>query len=1084
MSSSDDLSRLSHPEPPKTGGESDELPRERRGPLAFMANNSVAANLLMLVLIVGGLLLLPSIKQEVFPEFELDLVLVNIPYPGASPAEVEQGVILAAEEAIRDVDGIKEVRSTAAEGTAVIAVELLVGTDSQRALNDIKSAIDRVTSFPQDIERPVVSLATNRREVVSLVVYGDKSERELRAEAERIRDDLLDNEQISVVELAGVRPLEISIEVPRENLRRYKLTLDTIANLVRAASVELPGGGVKTRSGEILVRTAERRDFGSEFADIVVLSRPDGSEIKLGDIAEIDDGFRDTDQAAFFNGQPAAMVQVFRVGDQTPLELSRITLDYVEQHRGSMPKGVGLSVWRDQSEIYRDRLELLMNNAYIGLALVMFVLGLFLEIHLAFWVTMGIPISFIGSLLILPFFDASINMISLFAFIVTLGLVVDDAIVVGEAVYLRRTRGMNALLAAIRGVREVAIPVVFAVVTTMMAFAPMLFVTGIAGKFFRLIPIVVIAVLLISLVESLLVLPAHLAHSRGSQHGVLGFINRQQQRFSRKVEWFVEHVYVPFIARAVKNRYLTFAACLAVLIAALGLIRGGRVKFSFFPKVESDRVSASVRMPFGTPVAQTSKVARRLVVAAERVLDRLGGTQKVSRGIFAEVGSSDSGGRGPRSASLGGGGAHLAQTSVTLVPLDQRNFTSAQFTRAWREEVGEIAGVEALTFQFATGPGAGSPIDIELSHTDIHVLEVAAAELSARLREYTGVYQIDSGFSEGKEQLDLKLKPGARALGITEVELGRQLRGAFYGAEAARQQRGRDEVRAYVRLPDRERRSEHDIEDYLIFTPDGGEVPLRQAAQVKRGRSYTEIKRTDGRRVVNVTADVDDAVANANEIVADVEQRILPDILAAYPRLSYSLAGEQRSQAETLGSLRQGFLLALIGIFALLAVAFRSYVQPLIIMLVIPFGLVGAILGHVLMGYSLSLMSMMGIVALSGVVVNDSLILIVAVNEYRREGDEAFAALIKGGARRFRPILLTSLTTFFGLMPMILETSVQARFLIPMAISLGFGVLFATVITLLLVPATYQIVEDLKRVMGSVVNFVRGEAATSASPGQ
>ena len=1049
-----------------------------------MAGNSVAANLIMLLLVIGGLLFLwtNQIKEEVFPEFELDLVVVTVAYPGASPEEVEKGVVLAVEEAVRQVDGIKEVRATAAEGQALIFVELLLGVDRNKALADVKSAVDRIQSFPQDIEEPVVSLAENRKEVVSLVVYGDYAEKPLRALAEKIRDELLDDPGITVVEMAGERPLEISIEVPREQLRRYNLTLERVAQRVRAASVELPGGGVKTRGGEILVRTAERRDFGAEFGNIAILSNSDGSIVRLKDIAVIDDGFRDTDQAAYFNGQRAMMVKVYRVGDETPISVSQAVQKYLENNQHKMPQGVELATWSDQSEIYAQRIDLLMRNAYLGLVLVMLILGLFLELGLAFWVTLGIPISFAGSLLVLPPTDASINMISLFAFIVTLGMVVDDAIVVGEAIHTRRARGIPWHRAAVEGAREVAAPVIFAITTTLIAFAPMLFVPGPAGKFFRLLPIVVIAVLIVSLIESLLVLPAHLSHrslflrflrflllfpiwafSRKAASRCSDLVVHYQQRFSRFVEWFAEGIYGRQLRWAIEYRYLTIAIGVAIFITSLGLVAGGRLKFTFLPKVEGDVIVTDIRMPFGTPVESTEQVAERLEQSARKVFADYGGMQ-YSRGIFAQVGARGAleGGAGPPASAIGG--AHIGEVAVYLVPLDDRSFTATEFTERWRKEVGEIPGVEALKYKSTIGPSAGAPIDIELSHRDIGVLEAAAKQVGDALGDYPGVYNIDNGFSVGKEQLDFRLKPEAVALGLTEVELARQVRSAFFGSEVLRQQRHRDELLVYVRLPDAERTSEHDIESLLVRTPAGGEIPLNEAVEIQRGRAYTEIKRRDARRVVNVTAEVDGVTANANEVVQNVEQTVLPGVLAQHNGLAYSLSGEQKEQRQTMNALRVGFIFALIGILGLLAVAFKSWIQPLIVMSAIPFGIVGAIWGHVLMGYDLSLMSMFGIVALAGVVVNDSLILIAAINDFRREGMTPFQAVMAGGRRRFRPIILTSLTTFFGLSPMILETSVQARFLIPMAISLGFGVLVATAILLLVVPAFYFVVEDAKHV--------------------
>ena len=1040
----------------------------RKGPLAWMAQNSVAANLVMLIFLVGGLLMISRVKQEVFPEFDLDQVVIQVPYPGASPAEVEQGVILAVEEAVRGIDDVKEVRSTATEGMGVVTVELILGANADRALADIKSAVDRVTSFPEDIERPVVSLALMRRQVISLVIYGDKSEAELRRLADRTRDELLDLPEITSVELDGVRPLEISVEVPQAELRRYGLTLDGIASTIRAASVEMPGGGVKTRSGEVLLRTAERRDRGSEFEEIVLLSRPDGTQVRVGDVAEVHDAFREVDQEAFFDGKRAVMVNVYRMGDETPIGIAEAVKRYVEDNRDRFPTGVEIAPWNDSSEIFADRIDLLMRNAMLGLILVLLTLGLFLEIRLAFWVTLGIPVSFLGSMLFLPATGVSINMISLFAFIVTLGMVVDDAIVVGEAVYKRRQDGESPLDAAIGGVREVAMPVVFSILTTCIAFTPLMFVPGARGKFFVVIPIVVIIVLLISLLESLFVLPAHLAGTKAAKEtGIGGFLHHQQQKVSRLLEWLIERAYRPALHFALRWRYLTIALGLATLLGTLGMWVGGRIQFTFMPKIESDIVNASLEMPFGTAVEDTRLAEEHLLSTLREAIADVGGEADV-RGIFSAIGSSGGGSWGGASQT----GSHLARVTVQLVPAGERNFGAADLVQNWRERAGDIAGAEALRFDYSTGSGGGQPIDIELSHPDMETLETASTRLAGAIAGYSGVRDVDDGFTAGKQQLDLTLRPEARSLGVTESDLARQIRGAFYGAEAVRQQRGRDEVRVFVRRPREERTSLHDVERMIIQTPQGGELPLGQAADVERGHAYTQIKRTDGRRVINVTADIVPGEANANEVVASVIRSAIPDLQADYPRLQWAMGGEQKSQAETMGALGRNFGMALIAMLAMLAIAFRSYVQPLIVMAAIPFGIVGAVLGHLMMGYDLSLLSMMGIVALSGVVVNSSLILIVAINEYRASGLPLMEGLLAGGTRRFRPILLTSLTTFLGLAPMIAETSMQARFLIPMALSLGFGVLFATFITLFIVPAGYAVVEDAKRGLRGAKAFV------------
>jgi len=1044
----------------------------RKGPLAWVAQNPVLANLVMIVVIVGGLIMLSRVKQEVFPEFDLDIVTVSVAYPGASPAEVEQAVILAIEEQVRGLDGVKEVSSTASEGVGVVSVEMLLGTNRDRMLSDVKSAVDRITTFPDDVERPVVSLVAFEREVLSLAIYGDESERTLRNLAERVRDDLLQSEHITTVDLAAVRPPEISIEVPREQMRRYDLTLGAVANAVRAASIEMPGGGVKTSSGEVLLRTTERRDRGKEFEQITVRAQPDGTHLRVRDIGTVIDGFRETDQEASFNGKRAVMVQVFRVGDQTPTKVSDTVEEYVEELRPSLPAGVGVAKLNDRSEILEQRMDLLLRNAFIGLGLVMLILGLFLEIRLAFWVTLGIPISFVGAIFLMPPMDVSINMISLFAFIVTLGIVVDDAIVVGEAIFKRRRDGLPFVEAAIAGLRDVWGPVTFAVLTTVLAFMPLFFVPGIMGKFFWPIPAIVVAVLLVSLVECFIVLPAHLAFSPPSTgKGVLGFIEKQQQKVSRLLEWLIDKTYVPTLRLNLRWRYVSFAIALAMLAVTIGIIRGGRVDFTFMPRIESDKVVARLEMPFGTPVERTKEVHDHLLAAARQVLAEHGGEEALSRGIFAEVGSSGSTRMGPMSGGTSAG--HIAEIAVFMVPSDERDLKAAEMARLWRKRVGEVVGAEVLTFKFTTGPSSNPPINFELRHPDLEVLDKAGRKLASSLDGYNGVKDIDDGFTWGKQQIDFQLTEEGRSLGITERDLASQVRHAFFGAEASRQQRGRDELRAYVRLPEEQRRSLHNVEELLLRIPSGGEVPLAVAAKVERGRAYTSIGRKEARRIINVTADVE-GDTNAQEVVEDLKKNVLPGLMSEYPGLTYELAGRQRDRQESMQYLAVGFLIALAAMYALMAIPFRSYKQPAIIMTAIPFGMIGALGGHMLLGYDLSLMSMMGVVALSGVVVNDSIVLISAINDFRASGMSMTESVVAGGTRRFRPILLTTLTTFFGLAPMILETSVQAKFLIPMALSMGFGVLFATLITLQLVPTVYMILEDLQAVKNKVTHAIAG----------
>ena len=1053
------------------------------GPIAWMARNPVAANLLMAVLVVGGLVVGSNVKQEVFPEFTLEWVSVRMAYPGASPEEVEEGIVLAVEEAVRGLDGVKKVIGSAREGMGSVWIELLLTADQDRVVADVKNAVDRIQSFPEDAERPVVAALTNRREVISVAIYGDIDEGVLKELAERFRDNVLTDKDITLAEVTGVRPTEISVEVPQSQLRTHGLTLDGIARAVSRTSVQIPAGSLKTAAGEVLLRTDEKRRTGRDFGEVSVVAGPNGSDITLADIARVEDGFSDVDQFSTFDGQPSAMVKVYRVGDQTPLAVAATVRERLATFESRLPAGVSIAVTQDWSEIYRDRMDLLLDNAAIGFALVLLILGLFLELKLAMWVTLGIPISFAGAIMLMPSMGVSVNMISLFAFIVTLGLVVDDAIVVGENVFEHRMRGLSWMDAAIEGAREVSIPVVFAILTTVAAFSPLFLVPGFAGKLFGVIPSIVVAVLLISLVESLFVLPAHLAHrAEGERRGLLrigGFfvgalllplrpafwlLDGARKVCSGSLAWWIANPYKVILAASLRWRYATLSVGLLSLLLCAGFIGGGHIDFAFMPKLESDVVIGKAVLPFGSSAARTALVQERMIAAAKATFEELGGEERYGRGIYSQLGTGIAGG-GPVQMVSDEPGGHLTTVQVRLVEGGLRDFSASDFADRWRQAFGTSAGIDVLTFSGRMIGGAGAAIDVQLRHRDRRVLERAADEVAGQLASFAGVIDIDNGFAAGKPQLDLRLKPEARALGLSAVDLGRQTRASFFGSEAIRQMRGRDEVRTYVRLPREDRTSEHAIEELLVRTPAGIEVPLGLAAEVVRGRAATTITRTDGSRSVSVTADVA-AGTNAGKVLAELTKTFLPALVERHAGLSYSFEGEQAAQADAMKSLGSGFAVALIVIFGLLAVPFRSYIQPLVVMAAIPFGILGAVLGHVLMGYELSVISMMGIVALSGVVVNDSLVLVVAANRFREDGHRPLQAIVLASMRRFRPILLTSLTTFFGLLPMIFETSVQARFLIPMAISLGYGVLFVTFIVLGMVPSLYLIVEDVRRLVG------------------
>lgn len=1085
-----------------------------RGVIPWMTKNQIAANLLMALLLIGGAIMATNIKQEVFPEFTLNYIAITVAYPGASPAEAEE-IVTSVEQAVAGIEGVEEITASASEGVASVVVQLFDDVDPNRALSDVKNAVDRITTMPVDAEQPQVSLIPNKREVISLVFYGDVGEKNLRVLAERARNALKAMPKVTEVELSATRPQEIHLDVPQETLRKYGMTLSDVAAAVRMQATELPAGGIKTDSGEVLLRTREKPTVGAEFSDLTVRATPSGAAVTVGDLGAVRDGFAETDSSATFNGKPAIMLKVYRSADQTPVEVADAVKTYVLQLQADLPAGVGVATWMDQSEWYRDRLDLMTRNMVVGFLLVLIILGLFLETRLAFWVTLGIPISFLGSLLFLPTLDVSINMISMFAFIVTLGIVVDDAIVVGENIYEKRRSGHGYLAAAVAGAREVAKPVAFSVLTSIAAFTPMLMVPGISGKLFGVIPAIVITVLVMSLIESFFILPAHLSHGPSKRPlwrtmlywalplSVIGLIvgaasplgalpglggglalavalplafivldtvfSTLRVFADRALYFFVHRMYRPVLQVVMAHRYLTLAASLAITLVACGQVAGGRMKFTFMPNVESDIVFVQVNLPFGAPVAETEAVRERLVDAARTVLDRNGGEERYSRGIFAQVGAGMPS-TGPVAIGGGGAGGHVATVQVYLVGSDARAFTAPEFVRDWRAEVGEITGVETIQFKDSLGgPSAGMPIDVRLSHTDIDVLERAAADLADTLGTYAGVKDIDPGFKRGKPQVEFTVTPYGEAAGLSEAEVGRQVRSAFFGAEAKRQQRGLDEMKVMVRLPPSERRSEHDLEELVLRTPQG-EVPLRLVVDTTRGYAYTSIRRTDEQRTLNITADIDSSVTNANDVFAALlggPQAPLIALTKKYSGLSFGFSGERKEQMRTMEALLFGFGFALLLIYALIAIPFRSYLQPVVIMFAIIPSVGAAIFGHLLMGYDLSMISTMGMIALAGVVINDSLVMVDTANRYRLEENmSAWEAIRNAGLRRFRPIMLTSLTTFGGLAPMIMETSVQARFLIPMAISLGFGILITLPFIHITVPAVYLIVEDIKRVFG------------------
>jgi multidrug efflux pump subunit AcrB len=1033
--------------------------------VAWFAENHVAANLLMIFLLLAGAYTALNMKIEVFPETELDIITISTEYSGASPAEVEEAILRRIEERVAGLAGIDRIDSNARESFGTVTIEVMKDWDVKKLLDEVKSEVDRITTLPDEAEKPEVRSLTRRSRVINVAVFGDARESTIKHLAEKIKDDITNLPGITLAEVQGVRKREVAIEISEETLRRYGLTLGQVAEVVRKGSLDLPAGRIKTSGGEILIRTKGRRYHADDYRDVAVITYADGRKVTLGQIAGLKDSFEDIDLQARFQGKPAAMIQVYRVADQNALTVAKTITQYLDEIRPGLPAGIDVAFYSDRSEILKSRLNLLSKNLAIGLVLVSILLGLFMNLRLAFWVTLGIPISFAAALMVLPQVDVSINMISLFAFIMVLGIVVDDAIIIGENIYRKQEEGLGSLKAAVEGALEVGRPVIFSVLTTMVAFWPLMMAAGTMGKIMRNIPIVVILVLAGSLVESLFILPAHLERSaKKAAQRKAGPL--KEKRFARGLKWVINGPYIWIVNFCVNWRYATVTVAFVFLLLSFGVWQAGWIKFVFFPRVEGNTMRSYVTMPVGTPVERTEEVIRRIEQAALEVIEEADNQRAQDAPSLMEYNLLLIGAHSGRGASRGSGG-HLAQIWVNLINSEDRQVSTAALTRRWRKKVGNISDVESITFRSEIH-GAGNPVEIHLSLDDDDQLVAAANDLKLELQRYPGVFDISDSFLPGKKEMQLKLKPAARSLGLTLDDLARQVRHAFYGAEALRLQRGKDELKVMVRYPESERKSLGFVEDMRIRTPAGVEVPFSQVAQVKIEQGYATIERAQRLRVIKITADVEAAVTNANEVRLSLNNNFLPGLQNLYPGLRYTIEGEGKEQQESLGDVFKGFAIALFGIYALLAIPFRSFSQPIIVMSAIPFGFVGALIGHLIMGFDISLLSLFGMVGLAGVVVNDSLVLVYTANSMRRQGDNAHDAVTKAGCLRFRPILLTSLTTFAGLTPMLLERSVQAQFLIPMAISLGFGVLFGTFVTLLLIPCGFMILNDIQNFVGGI----------------
>ncbi len=1033
---------------------------QERGLIAWWANNTVAANLLMLLIIITGIFMVFQVRKQMFPEIELNNISIQVPFPGAAPQEVEQGVLILIEDALEDVNGVERIVSTASEGGGSVSVEVESGYDTQVVMDEVKMLIDAIPNFPQQIESPNIYRIRPQRQVLWISVYGDMTERNQKELAKSIRDDLKSIGGVTKVEVVGARDYEISVEISEQDLQRYNLTFQQVVNAVRGTSIDVAGGSIRTPNGDILLRANNQAYFGDEYERIVLINRPDGTRLTLGDIATVKDEFIERRRFTRFDDKPATFVRVDSVGDQNDLAVAEVVKNYIDRRSKELPPEVKVAYWGDSSYYLQGRLDLMTDNMVTGGLLVFLMLSLFLQLRLAFWVMMGIPICFLGTIALmpLPMFDISINMISLFGFILVLGIVVDDAIVIGESAYSEIEKHGKSTDNVVRGAKKVAIPATFGVLTTMVAFIPMLMVDGGMGAIWESIAWVVILCLAFSLVESKLILPAHIAAMKFSKSNTTkqNAFQRTRNKISSSLQVFVTRYYRPFLKKCLHYRYTTFATFIAMFIVMIGLISGGVVRWVFFPNIPSDFIQTSLEMQPGSSEEATIRALEELTASLMQVDEEV--KQEQGEGVV-------------RHTNTWLNGTTNGMVMSELAKGEDRNIDGFAIINRWREATPEIAGVKSINFQGSIGGGGGSDVEFQLAGDDLDQLAAAAKEIKEVLGEFDGVFDIEDTFGDGNEEIILELKPLATAMGITLSELANQVRYAFYGAEAQRIQRGDEEVRVMVRYPLEERQSVGNLEDMKLRTANGDLIPFTELAEIRFAEGYNTIRRINRERSVNVRARVDKDRVEPFEVVRQVRQDHIQAILDKYPSVSFKLEGASQDEAEATSSLAIGFVLALFAIYALMAIPLKSYSQPLIIMSVIPFGMIGAVIGHWMIGMPISILSLFGIIALAGVVVNDSLVMVDYVNQARKSGVKLRTAVQDAGSARFRAIILTSLTTFFGLLPIVLEKSLQAKMVIPMAISLAFGILFATVITLLLIPCLYLILEDTKRGMKTMLSW-------------
>ena len=1030
--------------------------------LTAFVRNTVFANILLILLFFAGGTATLSMIRENFPEFSIDMILISVTYPGADPEEVEEGVSRKIEEAIEDVEGIKLYTTKSHENIGTTLIEVKEDYDVNDVLDKVRTEINAISNFPADAEKPVIKELILKNPVLLLYVSGNMSEKRIKEWSENIKDELQLLPEVSQIAIFGARDYEIGIEISEARLREYGIGFSEVTNAIRRSNLNLAGGTIRTKGEEIRLRTMGRKYTGDELASIVVMSTPQGEVITLGRIASIHDDFQEDPISAIINGEQSLLIIVQKTKEEDALKISNAVRKFVAQKHEQLPHGANLNILYDNTSMLRSRIDLLTRNGIIGLIVVFLLLWLFLNARLSFWAGMGIPISIAGALAILWAIGGTINMISLFGLIMVLGIIVDDAIVVGESIFVHRKGGKPPLQAAVDGVSEVGMPVVAAVLTTIIAFIPLFYVGGIMGKFISILPVVVIASLGISLLECLFLLPAHLSHLPDLNDNA-----RKPDKLTRRIEslhrvtrsgleWFVARLYKPFLSKVLHWRYVSFCAAIALFFITIGIMQGGLLKFEVFPEVDGFIITSTIEFPNGTP----AEITRKAVDQVDAALLRLA---KKSRTISGDAMIED------RLAIVGQTlgqipeyGTHVGAVQGILLESEKRGIHTQDLMVDWEKEIGSIPGIKSLTFSGMEAGPPGEPIEIWLQGHIMEDILKASEDLMAKLREFNGVYQIRSDFSPGKNEIRFQLKPEAHALGITVDELARQLYAGYFGDEAVRLQRGRDDIRVRVRYTADQRSRISDLKEVRIRTLTGYEIPLMSVADLAFEPGYATITRTNGMRRVMVSAGLDTKKANANEIITELSAGYFQELQKKYPGLYIAVQGEQKKMRESIGSLKVGFPLAVLGIFIIVATMFRSYAQPFIILFTVPFGIIGAVFGHLVMGFNLSIMSIFGMVALTGVVVNDAIVMIERINENIAEGMTFFEAILSGGERRFRAIFLTTLSTVGGLMPLIMETDLQAKFLIPMALSIAAGVAFATILTLILIPSLLTILNDFR----------------------